>query len=145
MGDTTKGFGDGTALPKRSRWPEAENQVQVTLRIHHVPKDGSNGKTDELSVEDILPVNIEVYRLPNNHDMEIERLTGEAFQNAPKSVTGEILIAQHLVQATDSILDIDVTSALFLSEDAKGYGDEQVLFLLKVYWEGTSTSRDLFE
>lgn len=143
--DTTKGRSDGTALPKRSRWPEAENQVQVTLRIHHVPKDATNGKTDELSVDDILPVNVEVYRLPNNHDMEIERLTGEGFQHAPKSVTEGILIAQHLIQATDSILDVDVTSALFLSEDAVGYGDEQVLFLLKVYWEETATSRDLFE
>jgi len=137
--DTTKGL--GTALPKRSRWPETENQVQVTLRIHHVPKDGSN----ELSVEDILPVNVEVYRLPNNHDMAIERLTGEGFHNAPKSVTEGILIAQHLVQATDSILNIDVTSALFLSQDAIGYGDEQILFLLKVYWEETATSRDLFQ
>ena len=142
--DTNKEFGNNTALPKRSRWPEAGNQVKVILRIHHIPKDGSNGETDDLSIEDILPVNVEVYRLPNNHDMEIERLTGEGFQNAPKSVTEGILIAQQLVQASDTILDIDVTAALFLPEDATEYGDDQVLLLLKVNWEETSIARDLF-
>jgi len=143
--DTTVESGNTTALPKRSRWPESENQVQVTLRIHHVPKDKANTQTDELDVEDILPVNVEIYRLPNNHDMVIERLTGEDFQNAPRSVTEGILIAQQLVQATDTVLNIDVTSALFLPEDAVGYGDEQVLFLMKVYWEETSIARDLFQ
>jgi len=142
--DTTKESGNTTALPKRFRWPESKNQVKVTLRIHHVPKDKANSQTDELAEEDILPVNVEVYRLPNNHDMVIERLTGESFQNAPKSVTEGILIAQQLVQATDTVLDIDVTSALFLPEDAIGYGDEQVLLLMKVYWEETSVATELF-
>jgi len=143
--DTTNESGNTKALPKRSRWPEAQDQVKVTLRIYHVSKDNSNGMTDELSVEDILPVNLEVYRLPNNHDMMIERLTGEGFQNAPKSVTEGILIAQQLVEATDTVMDIDITSAMFLSEDAMGYGDEQVLMLLKVYWEEAPHSRDVFE
>jgi len=143
--DTTKEMGNSAALPKRSRWSEDANQVKVMLRIHHVPKGGSDGNTDELSVEDILPVNVEFYRLPNNHNMEIERLTGEGFQNAPKSVTEGILIAHQLVEATDKILEIDVTSALFLSEDVVGYGDEQVLFLLKVYWEEKSNASDLFK
>lgn len=143
--DTTKESENTKTLPKRSRWPESVNQVKVTLRVHHVPKDKTNTQSDELDVDDILPVNVEVYRLPNNHDMVIERLTGESFQNSPKSVTEGILIAQQLVQATDTVLDIDVTSALFLPEDATGYGDEQVLFLMKVYWEETSTARDLFQ
>mmetsp|Transcript_10843 Transcript_10843/g.26045 ORF Transcript_10843/g.26045 Transcript_10843/m.26045 type:complete len:378 (-) Transcript_10843:1209-2342(-) len=142
--DTTKEFGNSTALPKRSRWPEAGNQVKVMLRIYQIPKDSSNNEADELSVDDILPVNVEVYRLPNNHNMEIERLTGEGFQNAPKSVTEGILIAQQSVEATDTILDIDVTSALFLSEVAIGYGDEQVLLLLKVYWEDAASAKDFF-
>lgn len=142
--DTTKESDISKSLPKRSRWPEAEDQVKVMLRIHHVPKDSPMDNNDELSIEDILPVNVEVYRLPNNHEMIIESLSGEDFQNAPKSVTEGILIAQQMVEATDTILDIDITSAMFLSEDAIGYDDDQVLLLLKVYWEEKPTQRDLY-
>lgn len=142
--DTTKKSGAPEALPKRSRWPEAEGRVKVMLRIHHVPKDSPMDPDDELSIEDILPVNVEVYRLRNNHDMIIESLAGEDFHNAPKSVTEGILIAQELVEAADTVVEIDVTSALFLPEDATGYGDDQVLLLLKVYWEETPTARDMF-
>lgn len=143
--DTTKATGITKALPKRSRWPEVQDQVQVTLRIHHVAKDDSDDKIDELSVEDLLPVNVEVYRLPNNHDLVVESLTGEDFQKAPKSVTEGILIAQEMVEATDTVLDIDVTSAMFLSEDATGYADDQVLLLLKVFWEESPRMGELFE
>jgi len=143
--DTTKESGNTKALPKRSRWPEDVDQVKVKvmLRIHHVPKD-SKEYTDEMPIEDTLPVNVAVYRLPNNHDMIVESLTGEGFQNAPKSVTEGILIAQQMVEATDTVLDIDITSAMFLSEDVIGYGDDQLLLLLKVYWEETSIAMDLF-
>jgi len=142
--DTTNESGTFTSLPKRSRWPEAEDQVTVMLRIHHVPKDSPMDPNDELSIEDILPVNVEVFRLPNNHEMIIESLTGEVFQNAPKSVTEGILIAQQMVEATDTILDIDITPAMFLSENAIGYDDDQVLLLLKVYWEEIPTQRDMY-
>jgi len=141
--DTTKESGDTKALPERSRWPLAENQVSVILRIHHVPKDSVD--LDELSVEDDLPVNVEVYRLPNNHDLDIESLTGEVFDNGPKSVTEGKLIAQQKVAPTDTVLEIDLTSSMFLVEDANLFGDEQVLLLLKVYWEETSHAHDLFE
>ena len=142
--DTTNDSGPFKSLPKRSRWPKAEDQVTVMLRIHHVPKDDPIYQNDELSIEDILPVNVEVYRLPNNHEMIIESLTGEVFQNAPKSVTEGILIAQQMVEATDTILDIDITPAMFLSENAIGYDDDQVLLLLKVYWEEIPTQKDMF-
>jgi len=142
--DTTKKSGAPQALPNRSRWPEAEDQVKVMLRIHHVPKDSAMDPDDEEDIDDILPVNVEVYRLPNNHDMIIESLAGEDFYKAPKSVTEGILIAQESVEAADTVVEIDVTSALFLPEDTTGYGDEQVLLLLKVYWEETPTARDMF-
>lgn len=141
--DTTKESGDTKALPKRSRWPESESKVNVMLQIHHVPKNSED--LDELSVDDILPVNVEVYRLPNNHDLDIELLTGEEFDNAPKSVTEGILIAQQMVEPTDTVLEIDVTSSMFLAEGATGFGDEQVLLLLKIYWEETANTHDLFQ
>lgn len=143
------------ALPNRSRWPEQQDQqVQVTLRIHHVPKNDLEDETDELSVEDLLPVNIEVYRLPNNNMMVVESLTGDDFQNAPKEVTEGVLVGQHLVEATDTVLDIDVTSAMFLNSDKiknnknndiAAYNDDQVLFLLKISWEEAPRQGDQFE
>lgn len=131
-------------LPNRSRWPEAEDQVKVELRVHHVPKDSPKDKNDEMDVEDILPVNVEIYRLPNNHDMIVESMTGEAFEQIPRALREGILIAQQSIAPTDTLLDIDVTSALFLPEDSTEFGDEEVLLLLKVYWEEKDTSRDLF-
>ena len=142
------------ALPDRSRWPEQQEQVQVTLRIHHVPKSDLEDETDELSVEDILPINIEVYRLPNNNVMVVESLTGEDFHNAPKEVTEGVLVGQHLVEATDTVLDIDVTSAMFLTSDKikdnrnnniTAYNDDQVMFLLKISWEEAPRQGDQFE
>ena len=140
--DTTKETETTKALPRRSRWPE--DQVKVMLRIHHVPKDSPMDNTDEMPVEDILPVKVEINRLPNNPDVIIESLSGEGYQNTPKSWTEGIPIAQHVVQATDTVLEIDVTNAMFLPEDATGYGDHQVFLLLKVYWEETPTARDMF-
>ena len=129
-------------LPKRSRWPKGDDTVKVELKLHHVPKDSPN--VDEEDVEDILPVNVEIYRLPNNPDMVVESMTGEAFGNLPRIMTEGLLIAQESVNPTDTILNIDVTPALFLPESSKGYGDEEVLLMLKVYWEDQDTARDLF-
>lgn len=142
--DTTQETPTNMALPKRSRWPaEAENNVVVTLRLHHVAKSDS----DELAVEDILPVNIEVYRLPNNHDWVVESLTGDDFQNSPKAAREGILVAQHVIEGTDTLVDINVESAIFLPEDinARMYKDDQVLLLLKVYWEEAPNEGDSFE
>ena len=140
--DTTQGI--TKPLPKRSRWPEAEDQVKVELQIHHIPKNSPMDNTDEMAVEDILPISLEIYRLPNNRDMIVESLTGEAFQEIPRSMREGILITQQTIGPTDTVLDIDVTSALFLPEGTTGYGDEEVLLMLKVYWEEESIARDLF-
>ena len=148
--DTTKE--SPKALPKRNRWPDAENQVKVTLRINHIPKDSgidfpkeiAIDSEDEMPIEDIPPLKLEVYRLPNNHDLMIESLSGNEFNNAPRSVKEGNLIVQQMIEPTDTVLDIDVTSAMFLPEDAIGFDDEQVLLLLKVYWEEKAISRDLF-
>lgn len=141
--DTTKESGDTKALPERSRWPLAENQVNVILRIHHVPKNSVD--LDELEGEDDIFVDVEVHRLPNNHDLDIELLTGEVFNNGPKSVREGKLITRQKVAPTDTVLEIDVTSSMFLVDEANVFGDEQVLLLLKVYWEEKSQSHDLFE
>jgi len=151
--DTTKRIStNDKALPNRSRWPEQLDQIQVTLRIHHVPKNDLDDEIDELSVEDQLPVKMEIYRLPNNDMMVIESLTGDDFQRAPKEVTEGVLVGQHLVEATDTILDFDVTSAIFLTSDQitnnsdiTAYTDDQVLFLLKVSWTESSRQGGQFE
>ena len=151
--DTTKRIStNDKALPNRSRWPEQLDQIQVTLRIHHVPKNDLDDEIDELSVENLLPVNMEIYRLPNSDMMVIESLTGDDFQRAPKGVTEGILVGQHLVEATDTILDIDVTSAIFLTSNqitnnnnVTAYTDDQVLFLLKISWKETPRQGGQFE
>lgn len=50
-------FDTSEGLPRRSQWPKSENQVQVTLRIHHIGRDDSNKYTNEVLVEDLKPVN----------------------------------------------------------------------------------------
>lgn len=131
-------------LPKRSRWPQGKDQLKIELKLQHIPKDSPSNNNDEEDVEDILPVNVEIYRLPNNPEMVVESMTGEAFGNLPRIMTEGILIAQESVNPTDTILNIDVTSAMFLPESSKGYGDEEILLMLKVYWEDQDTARDLF-
>jgi len=141
--DLRKDSKNASPLPERSRWPEAENQVKVILRISHIPKD-SPEYTGQLDIDDILPVIVEVDRLPNNHDLIIESLNGEGFQNAPPSVREGIPITQQKVEAIDTTVEIDITSAMFLPENTNGYGDDQVLLLLKVYWEEESNAMDMF-
>mmetsp|Transcript_16372 Transcript_16372/g.45219 ORF Transcript_16372/g.45219 Transcript_16372/m.45219 type:complete len:366 (-) Transcript_16372:593-1690(-) len=142
--DTTKETETSKALPKRSRWPEDENQVKVTLRINHVVKKDTD-ENDEIAVADQEPLNMDIYRLPNNHNWVVESLTGQAFNNAPKSVTSGVLVTQTKVKPTDSLLNIDVTSAMFLPEGTVGYKDDQVMFMLKVYWEDSAREGDRFE
>mmetsp|Transcript_19416 Transcript_19416/g.40801 ORF Transcript_19416/g.40801 Transcript_19416/m.40801 type:complete len:452 (-) Transcript_19416:209-1564(-) len=151
-----------THLPKRSRWPDSNatnnhhHQMNVTLRIHHVAKTQSDDNIDETSVEDLPPISIAVYRLPNNHDWVVESLTGDDFRNAPSSSTSGILVNQVLVGSTDTAIDIDVTPAVFLDDGSTDgntntntnthlYADDQVLLLLKVYWEETPREGDLFQ
>lgn len=137
---------DTSELPKRSRWPdEADEVVKTALRLFHIPKNSAEDTHDEISVEDISPVTVEVYRLPNNHDMVIESLSGEGFQQVPRSVQDGILVAQQVVKPLDEIVDINVTPAIFLPQDATGYDDTEILFLIKVYWEEESHARDMFK
>mmetsp|Transcript_18747 Transcript_18747/g.42855 ORF Transcript_18747/g.42855 Transcript_18747/m.42855 type:complete len:247 (+) Transcript_18747:505-1245(+) len=142
--DTKNVSGNGKALPKRSRWPKTEDQVKVTLQINHVPKDDPE-YTEDQPVEDMPPVEIEILRLPNNYNYVFESFTGEDFRVAPKVVKEGISITRQSVEATDTQLNIDITPAIFLPEDTTGYGDDQVLLLLKVYWEEKSHEGELFQ
>eukprot|EP00536_Pseudo-nitzschia_multiseries_P006115 jgi/Psemu1/303867/fgenesh1_kg.126_\ len=56
-----------------------------------------------------------------------------------------VLITETKVEPTDTLLEIDVTSAMFLPEGSVGYKDDQVLFMLKVYWEESPREGDRFE
>ncbi len=144
--DTSNDIETQNPLPKRKRWPEdAEDFVKAALRLKHIRKDSILDTNDEMPMEDIAPVTVEVYRLPNNHEMIIESLSGDGFHAAPRPVQDGILVAQQVVKPTDEIVDINITPALFLPEDATGYDDSTYLFLLKVYWEEESHARDMFK
>lgn len=137
---------DLTSLPKRNRWPaEADEVVKMGLRLQHIPKDSPEDTHDEVSIEDILPVTVEVYRLPNNHEMIIESLSGEGFQQVPRSVQEGILVGQQVIKPDAGTVDINVSPALFLPEDAQNYDDDWMLLKLKVYWEEEAHQRDMFK
>ena len=117
-------------FPDRSRWTET---MKVSLKMTHVPK-GDDDKS---------PLELHVYRMPNNNEVVVNSWTGDSFKKAPN--TDGVWVAKTTVQPKDSAVEIDVTAALNLPEaqlTSGLYEDDQIFLRLQV--EGTPDEGDEF-
>ena len=123
-------------FPKRRRWPE---DMQVKLQLAHEPQADEAGN-------DKIPSKLEVYRMPNNYDVEVESWTGTSFNSAPKYTREGILVGSATVTADMESVEIDIKPAFYLSENkmATGYyKDDQILLMLAIN-DGTPRPGDEF-
>ncbi|KAL3922703.1 MAG: hypothetical protein SGILL_002059, partial [Bacillariaceae sp.] len=124
-------------FPERRRWPE---DMQVKLLLTHKLESG-------IVDDDRTPSKLEVYRMPNNYDLEVEAWTGTSFNSAPKFTREGILVGSASIPADDTdSMAIDITKALYLSDDkmATGYyKDDQILLMLAIN-DGTPRDGDEF-
>jgi hypothetical protein len=112
-------------FPDRRRWPD---DMQVKLQLTHEPQNDEAG-------DDNTPSRLEVYRMPNNYDLEVESWTGSSFTSAPKYTREGILVGQATVPADMESFEIDIKPAFYLSDDKLStghYKDDQVLLMLAV-------------
>jgi len=80
-------------------------------------------------------VNIDVYRMPNNYDFIYESMTGVDYTTISKSSTDGVHVTRQTILGTDKDVELDVRSALFLSDDRMSsglYKDDQVVLRLEI-------------
>ena len=143
---------DTSPLPDRSRWSQSNEALQATLRIQHKPKKDDDDIDYDLAVDDLLPTQLEIYRLPNTNSgydpMVVEALTGEDFHTLPKEYTDGLHVGTYTVGPTDTSLNIDVTSGIIPTTQTTTfsslYTDDQMIFLLKMSWEELPRQGDQF-
>ena len=150
---------DTSMLPDRSVWPTSSSNaddgtaslpINATLKVHHIAFKDRDDLQDQpnVDVESRSPVRMEVWRLPNsiNPDLNIETMTGDTFvSNIPVGDRTGYLVKTHDVAGDDGWIEVDIHDALFLPErmnDDPRYTDEKIILMLSI-WPGDSTNKQL--